>query len=405
MSPGEKTKTSAIDAPASDVLPQDSVAKTLRKWVVLMLLVLPVFVLLIIRGGNLTLLFQAYTRSTFVVFVGVTVTSLFRPKWCLPAFIALAGPLQVFSFRDFGSMGGVPIYVSSMAVVGLALFWSVRGASVYSRKRVSVPWLLVVSGWMIAIVIGSLALGQDPGPDGDGIATKIIFFKGLIESLLLCVVAHRWIKCYGDVTPLVWAFALSVILAIISGLTTYAMLMQHGGNSDVGTFRFYVTAYGGPNFTGFVLILIYPFILWLADKKNRLLTFILGLMLIGVSFVTLSRSTPICILLETVACAILLRKKTVPMMLLVSLPVLAAAAVPFVPQDMKDYWQARWEATDHMGLLLGKAEKLETADVIRVDMKNLFRSEMLKRPWGGFGATGALDPENIYLDTAAQLGW
>jgi hypothetical protein len=153
------------------------------------------------------------------------------------------------------------------------------------------------------------------------------------------------------------------------------------------------------------IIIIYPFIFLSSNDKDRALTILVAVFIWGLAFATLSRATPIVLGFETILLMVGTKKiKIGAMAFLVAITILVVS-VPFLSQGIKNYWNERWEATDVLGLITGHGKNIDNSDRWREDMKSIFWEELPKRPFGGYGAAGQVDPENIYLDLALQLGW
>ena len=385
----------------------DGIAARLRKAVMVGLFALPLVLGVVFRTMESSLWFRLLPRVMAVMFLIIGLASIRNPKWMLPGFIAVCGPLQAYSLMFSRQVSGYPVGPFSLAIWGMAILWLIRGQRGCQCDYYRTSARVVAALWLLIVTSGLVALFQEPGADGDPMVTTIVLVRGGLEALILYLLARAWIRAYGDLEVLVWALCLSAMLALVVGLTAYSWAATAKDVQDSSSWRFSMLAYGGANCSGFILVIIYPLVLMLHDTRREATGPVLALASIiwALGLASLPRATPIVLEVETLICCYCFWRKKVAMSLLGLIPCAALVSLPWLPEHRLAQWLERWRSTDLIGLATGKAESIDRSDSWRFHMQEMLWHEAQQRPFGGLAATGITDPEDIYLDTAVQLGW
>ena len=380
-------------------------ASVLRSAVGSMLIILPLLLGVIWFVGNSATWLKLVPRIEVLAFLLLAALCLYQPKWSLPGFIIALGPLQVFSFHGRIMIGDYPFTLFSMAVWALPLCWLLRVPRLKNTKPDSL--LRWAWGWLWFLMLGMalIPIWYDPNMVNDLVMTKLILYRGVVEGFIVFLVTRAWMRRYNDIGTLKYAFFLSVVVGLILGCANYAQQqILDLAPTDVSMFRFNFMAFGGANFTGFFLVMVFPFAFSGIQKGEITQSFLLAFVVMGVALASLSRTTPVVLALETAAFAIPRKTRKLAILLIGFSIFTLMVSFPFLPQEYTSYWWDRWQASDAIGLVLGSATKVDIGDGRREDMKLAFWKDLPKYPFGGYGHAED-DAENIYLDTSMQLGW
>jgi hypothetical protein len=347
-----------------------------------------------------------------VVFVcaslAAVVLNLISPKWVVPMMLITMGPLGVF-WRDYSiKIGSYPLNLPSLGIWASVFWWSVR-----VRRPFEGTWLtrfgvdpgLFFQCLLVACSVPALVVSSwNPAA---AVVTRIFVVAGVVEPLLAYIIIRSWLDHYQDRNLLIYALFVSLTVswgaALAMELATFSLVQILQTNRASG--------FGGANHVGLIIALVYPlsYLLRLGRQASSKVGVVASygpvVFCWVLALVTQSRATPVVMALQTAALLLWHQtRRRVWWIVLVALPTVATL-VYFAPAEARVAWLDRFSQTDLVGYFLGNPSRVHLGDALRRYDQTRLLSEIVSRPAGGYGATNTEDPENLYMDTALQLGW
>jgi hypothetical protein len=348
----------------------------------------------------MTMHFVALKQLLFLggaaISVAIALFCIFKPKWLLPFFIAALGVLHIISTKYPVVIADCPFTLLDLMIWLIGAYY--LAISQFSEEEDNTRQRFDTPTWawlgMIIFSVPSLFLTSS-------------FRDARMVMIVLFVTTRFWLHKYGDAKLLINALLVSIPVSMLAAFSQY-YTNQAYLNENSNLVRSYVSSLGGANFVGAILALLYPLTLAYCSKPFSLLSagfFGLGLVFWTAALSSLSRATPIVLALETLLAYLLLPGRRYLLIYSLLFTTCGLIAYHAIPQEWTEHWRARMQSTDLVGFYLGAPVKLGEGDLVRRDRQARFVEVITERPFGGYAATDAEDPESLPLDVALQFGW
>lgn len=384
-------------------------AKEIKVSATLLITGLFVFLASMLFPGNLKgqgLIFSSLVRSCLAGYIVICVVS---PRWSVPLLIVAVSPLRVFMTRFPLPIGEYTVVPLSAAIWLLSIVWFIRTFSLHGEIEFNQPTRIVTLLWLLMIVSSIPALFVNDQNSKANIVTWTFLITGIVEPFVLFLVIRSWISIYRNSRIILYSLIISLGMGLFMGIFVINIFGMDAGYDTTSQFRAEILGFASANLAGHVLCLLYPliFILW-NQHNNRLYKILLPMFLIifwTISFMLLSRTPPVIMLLQTMLLLLWKGGKYYRRIIISSFLFITIAAIFIVPDEITTVWSRRMEqgVAYVQNTIQGNAT-ISTNDAWRERERNRAIDYLLEHPFGGRGATGNTDPENLYLDIATQAG-
>lgn len=340
---------------------------------------------------------------------GFILLNLYLSKWSVPLFLVSVAPLRFYNVKYAMDIGSITIVPLSTAIWCIGLIWFL----VTMRKKTTILlghvdrsliflWIFFILSCLPALLVNEI------GSNAHSV-TLTIFLTGVLEPFMLLLVIRNWMSVHNNWKLLLYSLFAAIFIGFIMGITVMNVSGGDTSFSTDSTMRSQIMGFATANLAGFVLCLMYPLPMLFYNaryKKSNVIVLLATIFMWLLCFFLLSRAPVVVMLLQTFLMFLFNSERVYKRILLAVFAILLTGFIVFVPDKVVEQWSARMgESVQLVQTQLQGYSQLSDSDTVRFRERHFAWDYISEHPFGGMGATGGTDPENIYLDIAEQLGW